>query len=95
MILSAIHFLYNIVVCEQSLMGIDKMHPIQFNNHLFAISPEGAYMWASDYRIAFVYTYLDNILLYDKVMLAEDNAWGPAHEIGHVHQLAIDWMVFT
>ena len=52
-------------------------------------------MWASDYRIAFVYTYLDNILLYDKVMLAEDNAWGPAHEIGHVHQLAIDWMGST
>lgn len=48
-------------------------------------------MWASDYRIAFVYTYLENILLYDKVMSAKDNAWGPAHEIGHIHQLAIDW----
>ena len=75
-ILSAIHLWDNIVEWEQSLMGIDKMHANQFNNHLFAISPEGAYMWASDYRIAFVYTYLDNILLYDKVMLAEDNAWG-------------------
>lgn len=94
-ILSAIHLWDNIVEWEQSLMGIDKMHANQFNNHLFAISPEGAYMWASDYRIAFVYTYLDNILLYDKVMLAEDNAWGPAHEIGHVHQLAIDWMGST
>ena len=25
----------------------------------------------------------------------EANAWGPAHEIGHVHQLAIDWMGST
>lgn len=24
-------------------------------------------------------------------MSAKDNAWGPAHEIGHIHQLAIDW----
>ena len=48
-------------------------------------------MWASDYRIGFVYTYLNNILLYDNVMAAKDNAWGPAHEIGHIHQRAINW----
>lgn len=94
-ILSAIHLWDNIVGWEQSLMGIDKLRANQFNNHLFAISPEGSYMWASDYRIAFVYTYLGNILLYNNVMAAEDNAWGPAHEIGHVHQLAIDWMGST
>lgn len=58
---------------------------------MFSISPEGSYMWASDYRVAFVYTYLRNILLYDNVMAAEDNAWGPAHEMGHVHQYAINW----
>lgn len=63
----------------------------QVNNHLFAISPEGSYMWASDYRVGFVYTYLNNILLYDNVMAAKDNAWGPAHEIGHIHQRAINW----
>lgn len=91
-ILSAIQLWDNIVGWEQSLMGIDKMRANQFNNHLFAISPEGAYMWASDYRVAFVYTYLGNILLKENVMAAEDNAWGPAHEIGHVHQPAIDWI---
>ena len=47
-------------------------------------------MWASDYRMGFVYTYLNNILLYDNVMAAKDNAWGPAHEIGHIHQRAIN-----
>ena len=73
-ILSAINLWDNIIGWEQELMGIEDVRPTQVNNHLFAISPEGAYMWASDYRIAFVYTYLENILLYDKVMSAKDNA---------------------
>lgn len=90
-ILSAITLWDNIIGWEQELMGIEEVRPSLVNNHLFAISPEGSYMWASDYRIAFVYTYLNNILLYDNVMKAKDNAWGPAHEIGHIHQLAIDW----
>ena len=90
-ILSAINLWDNIIGWEQELMGIEDVRPDLVNNHLFAISPEGSYMWASDYRIAFIYTYLDNILLYDNVMKAKDNAWGPAHEIGHIHQSAIDW----
>lgn len=90
-ILSAINLWDDIIGWEQELMGIEDVRPSQVNNHLFAISPEGSYMWASDYRIAFVYTYLDNILLKDNVMAAKDNAWGPAHEIGHIHQRAINW----
>ena len=90
-ILSAINLWDNIISWQQELMGIDDVRPSQVNNHLFAISPEGSYMWASDYRIGFVYTYLNNILLYDNVMAAKDNAWGPAHEIGHIHQRAINW----
>lgn len=90
-ILSAINLWDDIISWQQELMGIDDVRPAQFNNHIFAISPEGSYMWATDYRVAFVYTYLDNILLRDNVMAAEDNAWGPAHEIGHIHQEAINW----
>ena len=90
-ILSAINLWDDIIGWQQELMGIEDVRPSQVNNHLFAISPEGSYMWASDYRVAFVYTYLNNILLYDNVMAAKDNAWGPAHEIGHVHQKAINW----
>ena len=90
-ILSAIDLWDSIVGWEQELMGIEDFRPSQVNNHLFAISPEGSYMWASDYRIAFVYTYLDNILLKENVMAVKDNAWGPAHEIGHIHQKAINW----
>lgn len=94
-ILSAINLWDDIIAWQQDLMGIDDVRPSQFNNHIFAISPEGSYMWASHYRVAFVYTYLNNILLYDNVMAAEDNAWGPAHEIGHVHQIPINWASST
>lgn len=90
-ILSAIHLWDDIIGWEQELMGIEDVHPSQMNNHLFAISPEGSYMWATDYCIGFVHTYLNNILLKENVMAAKDNAWGPAHEIGHIHQAAINW----
>jgi hypothetical protein len=90
-ILSAINLWDNLIGWQQELMGIEDVRPSQFNNHILAISPEGSYMWASDYRIGFVYTYLNNILLYNNVMASKDNAWGPAHEIGHVHQKAINW----
>ena len=88
---SAISLWDDIVRWQHELMGFDDVFPAQMNNHLFAISPEGSYMWASDYRVAFGYTYLDNILLKNNVMAQKDNAWGPAHEIGHIHQKAINW----
>lgn len=88
---SAIHLWDDIIGWQQELMGIEDVRPSQVNNHLFAISPEGSYMWASDYRIAFVDWKLGDILLKDNVMKAKDNAWGPAHEIGHIHQAAINW----
>lgn len=90
-ILPTLEFWNNIIKWEQELMGIENVQPSQMNNHIFAISPEGAYMWASDYRIAFAKSTLNNILVPEKVMSAKDNVWGPAHEIGHVHQKAINW----
>lgn len=98
-ILSAINLWDDIMLWEQELCGINKYFGKEFNNHIFAISPEAdngqMYMWASDYRIAFVYNYLDNILMKDRVMAAADNAWGPAHEIGHCHQKAVNWASCT
>lgn len=90
-ILSAINLWDDIIGWQQELMRIENMRPREVNNHIFAISPEGSYMWASNYRIAFVHTYLKNILLKENVMVDRDNAWGPAHEIGHIHQSAINW----
>lgn len=90
-IVSAIDLWDDIVGWQHELMGLEDIRFKQWNNHMFAISPEGSYMWASDYRVAFVYTYLNNILIKDNVMAAKDNAWGPAHEIGHIHQRTINW----
>ena len=90
-ILSAIHLWDQIIGWEQELMGIEDIRPTSFNNHLFAISPEGNYMWADNDRIGFVYDDLEKVLSYDEAMADKDNIWGPAHEIGHVHQGAINW----
>lgn len=80
-----------IVKWEQELAGIDKIPSNQMNNHIFAMSPEGGTMWASDYRIAFPKSQFHRILVPEKVMSAKDNVWGPAHEMGHIHQGAINW----
>lgn len=89
-ILSSIELWDNMIQWQQELMGIEDVHPKQMNNHIFAISPEGGYMWASEGRIGFVYTVLGDILR-KSYLMASRNSWGPAHEIGHVHQGAINW----
>lgn len=89
-ILSSIELWDNMIQWQQELMGIEDVYPKQMNNHIFAISPEGGYMWASEGRIGFVYTALGDILR-KSYLMASRNSWGPAHEIGHVHQGAINW----
>ena len=93
-ILSSIELWDNMIQWQQELMGIEDVYPKQMNNHIFAISPEGGYMWASEGRIGFVYTALGDILRRSYLM-ASRNSWGPAHEIGHVHQGAINWASTT
>ena len=93
-ILSSIELWDNMIQWQQELMGIEDVYPKQMNNHIFAISPEGGYMWASEGRIGFVYTALGDILR-KSYLIASRNSWGPAHEIGHVHQGAINWASTT
>lgn len=92
---SAIQTWDRFVQWQQDFMGIDDVRPSQWNNHMMGVSMEGAYMWASNWRMGFVNTYLGNILEYDQLMSAEDNAWGPNHEMGHVNQMAINWISTT
>ena len=84
-ILSSIELWDNMIQWQQELMGIEDVYPKQMNNHIFAISPEGGYMWASEGRIGFVYTALGDILR-KSYLMASRNSWGPAHEIGHCNQ---------
>ena len=93
-ILSSIELWDNMIQWQQELMGIEDVYPKQMNNHIFAISPEGGYMWASGGRMGFVNTVLGDILR-KSYLMASRNSWGPAHEIGHVHQGAINWASTT
>lgn len=90
-ILPTLDFWNNIVKWEQELSGIDKFHPNQMNNHIFAMSPDAGTMWASEYRVAFPKGAFNRILIPETIMSKKDNIWGPAHEIGHVHQIAVNW----
>ena len=90
-ILPTIEFWDNLMTWEQDLSGISEIPANQMNNHIFAISPEGSYMWGGDRRIAFAKSTLFKVLVPEKVMSEKDNVWGPAHEIGHVIQGAINW----
>lgn len=86
----------NIITWQQDFMGIDDVRPDQWNNHLAGVSMEDAYMWASDWCMGFVeYSIRDKIMGLDKFNDNADNAWGPAHEMGHVNQTAINWASTT
>ncbi len=86
----------DIVSWQQELMGIDKCD--YFNNHIMAVSSENprAYMDASNRRVHFSKTTaLYKIITYEQLIAQEDNTWGPAHELGHVNQGAINWKSTT
>lgn len=93
-ILSSIELWDNMIQWQQELMGIEDVYPKQMNNHIFAISPEGGYMWASEGRIGFVYTVLGDILRKSYLMFFFFKQ-KTAYEIGHVHQGAINWASTT
>lgn len=82
----------NIVSWQHELMGLDKLG--WFNNHIMAVSTSGdAYMDASNRRVNFqTETALPKIISEERLLAEEDNTWGPAHELGHVNQGAINWI---
>ena len=80
---------------QKELMGLDKLE--SFNNHIMAVSSSGdAYMDASNRRVNFgIDNALPKIISREKLLELEDNTWGPAHELGHVNQGAINWKSTT
>lgn len=87
---------------EQEFCGIDEYRGEgkPFNNHLFGMSPEASNgqlnLWASDYRMAFIWTALGQIVVSKEEAISRVGAmWGPGHEMGHVHQQAINWNLCT
>lgn len=73
------------------LMGLEDIRPKQMNNRLYAMSNEQGYMSATDYFTQFHENTLYKILVPETMLAEKDNMWGPAHEIGHINQGAINW----
>lgn len=88
----------NIITWQQNFMGVDDVRPGLWNNHIAGITlseDEGGYMWASDWTMGFAESAVSKIMGLKNFNAAADNAWGPAHEMGHVNQTAINWASTT
>lgn len=87
----------NIITWQQNFMGIEDVRPALWNNHLAGVtsSIDTDYMWASEYTMCFHDETVEKIMGLDKLNANADNAWGPAHEMGHVNQPAINWASTT
>ncbi len=99
-IVDAINQWDKIITWQQNFMGIEDVRPALWNNHIAGISLEkgtGGYMWASDWVMGFVEYKIssEDIMGLNNFNKQADNAWGPAHEMGHVNQKAINWASTT
>lgn len=90
----------NLVAWEHELMGLDKVK--WFNNHMMAVTSSNpdTYMNATNRRVQFGVKTISWIC--DAASLLEPgegagvcNIWGPAHEMGHCNQMAINWRSCT
>ena len=90
----------SLVSWELELMGLDQVK--WFNNHMMAVTstnPE-VYMNAINRRVQFNASTINWICSPEKLLIAGEgagvsNIWGPAHEMGHVNQMAINWRSCT
>lgn len=80
---------------ERELMGLYKYN-IPIKNRMFFHSIEDSYMYATWYRTAYNENTLDEILDVEKFESGE-SLWGPAHEVGHMHQIVpgLKWLGMT
>ena len=92
----------NLVSWEHELMGLDKVK--WFNNHMMAVTNTNKeiYMNATNRRVQFNASTINWICSADKLFKAGENEdagirniWGPAHEMGHMNQMAINWRSTT
>ena len=90
-IIPTVKFWDEMVQVEQSIMGWDGIYPDKMNNRMYARSTKEGYMSAQSYQTNFAESTLFKILSPTEMLKDEDNPWGPAHEIGHMNQGAINW----
>lgn len=74
-----------LVYWEQDFMGLYKFNRIPGNRLYFHISyRDNWYMYATSYRTAYVERTMATVMC--DVKKFKQNCWGPAHEVGHIHQ---------
>lgn len=72
-----------LVKLEQDFMGFNKYNRVPGNRAYFHVMYH-SYMYSTSYRTAYNRTTTDSILSLNGFT---KNIWGPAHELGHTHQL--------
>lgn len=75
---------------QHELMGVDKYYD-RWNDMILARDgKEGMYMYATAFSTYYEDYTVKDILPWATVYANPGQMWGPAHEIGHVHQMAIN-----
>ena len=88
-IYESINWWDTIVAWEKELMGATQ-YADRWNNPMLCVDGEGQYMFATYYYTYYEYSTLKDILPWKTVYDNPGFAWGPAHEIGHMNQGAIN-----
>lgn len=69
---------------QQEFLGLEKYDRMFHNRSYFHVHyNSGSFMYATDYHTAYIESSLN--YLADETQMAA-NCWGPAHELGHIHQ---------
>lgn len=78
---------------EQEMMGMKKYNRVPHNRALFHVMYH-SYMYSTSYRTAYNTTTVSSFLTPDGL---RTNPWGPAHELGHTHQVRplVKWIGTT
>lgn len=69
---------------QQEFLGLVKYDKMYKNRSYFHVVYSNAFMYATSYHTAYVESTMNYVT--DETKFA-DNCWGPAHELGHTHQL--------
>ena len=88
-ITDAINWWDDLVKFEHKLMGADRYYD-RWNDLIMARNGVGSYMYATQGYTYYENSTLSEILPWASVYESPGRMWGPAHEIGHVNQGAIN-----
>ena len=79
---------------QHELMGVDKYYD-RWNDIIMARNGVGSYMYATQGYTYYENSTLSDVLPWKNVLESPGRMWGPAHEIGHVNQGAINMVGCT